>query len=204
MNKRLFWLFGLVVFCLSVSVAKGDVIETLGGPGLTCFNSTNPFSCGGTQDAIWNTGDYISETFSGTGLASVSQLTLNLSLFDTLDAGATDSWAISVNGTEVGTLSATGPGPNGYSDTFNFASISGPDYTIAFTVLSPGVPGSEGTLGLFTGAGSTVTLGARSAVPEPSSLLLLLMGAVASLAAAAVRGKKTIKSTALVRILCGP
>jgi hypothetical protein len=148
-------------------------------------------------DNIWNTGDFISQTFSGTGLASVNQLSLSLSLFDNLSPGITESWAIDLNGTQVGTLSETGPGVGSYSQTFNFASIAGPDYTILYTVLAPGVPGGDGTLGLLTedDGTSTATLGNSAATPEPSSLLMFLTAA-AGIGAAIVRGKNTRKSMA--------
>jgi hypothetical protein len=184
--------FALVVTLFTApSQMRGDTVVTFGGAGLSCFNSTTTVACGGAQDNIWNTGDYISETFSGTGLASANQLSLSLSLFDNLDAGITDSWAIDLNGTQVGILSETGSGVSSYAQTFNFASVAGPNYTILFTVLAPGVPAGDGTLGLFTGGDgtSTATLSSSTITPEPSDLLLLLTGA-ASIGAAIVRGKK--------------
>jgi len=171
---------------------QGGVLVTFGGSGLSCFNSANSAACGGAEDNIWNTGDFISQTFSGTGLASVNQLSLSLSLVNVLASGQNESWSIDLNGTDVGTLSETGSGVTSYSNTFNFASIAGPNYTILFTVLAPGVPGGNGTLGLLTGADGTSTATLSSTVPEPSSLLLFLTGA-AGIGIAIVRGKKTMK-----------
>jgi hypothetical protein len=191
MKNRSFWLLGFAGICLIAPSQMRGAFVVFGGAGLTCFNSTNAAACSGADDNIWNTGDFISQTFTGTGLASVNQLSLSLSLFDVLSAGQLEAWSIDLNGTQVGTLSETGPGATSFVQTFNFASIAGPDYTILFTVLAPGVPGGRGTLGLLTGTSGTSTANLLSTIPEPSSLLLSLMGA-ASIGVVIGRRKKTV------------
>jgi hypothetical protein len=192
MKKKLLYLLAIAGICLTAPVAmQASVIETFGGTGISCTNSYTTLACTNPPLNIWNTGDTLSQTFSGTGLASITQLSLNLSLYNNLTSGQSESWSISLNGTQLGTLSETGSAVTSYSQSFNFASIAGPNYTIVFTVLTPGVPNGDGTLGLLTGSSgtSTATLGPSSVTtPEPSSLLLFMTGVI-GLAAVVVRSR---------------
>src|SRR5271169_2068199 len=174
MRRKILWLLGLVGLCLTApSQMRGNATTvTFTGAGISCLNATSLAACTGPQFNIWNTGDFISETFSGTGLASVDQLSLSLSLFDNLASGQQESWSIELNGTQIGTLSETGTGGSTtipYTTTLNFVSLAGPNYSIGFFVLTPGVPVGNGTLGIQTGllGTSTATL-SGGVTPEPA------------------------------------
>ena len=172
----------LVAFGLSASAPQLLAVNiTFTTAGISCFNAAVGGACGAGVNNIWNTNDFLQQTFAGTGLASVNQLSLDLSLFNNLAAGVTETWDIRVNSVSVGNLSFTGPGtdPTAYSHVFNFASIagagSGTDYTIRFQVTSPDA--ASGTLGLPTGRTQSGTLsGDASGVPEPSTLALASLG----------------------------
>lgn len=117
---------------------------------------------------------FVSETFSGTGLSSVSSLGLHLDLAtNVLLTGAQVNFDVLVNGIDVGNIvftSANGTGAFDYL--FNFAPIAGAGiYTILLDV-SNNVASGFGSIA-FDLANSSATLDSGNAVPEPASLPLL-------------------------------
>ena len=148
--------------------------------GIICSNSANAAACGAGVNNIWNTGDFLQQTFTLPGLTSVDQLTLNLTLFNVLDAGQNETLSVLVNSVTVGSFGFTGSGLNIVNQVFNFAPIAGAgggtDYTVRFNVAAPGVPTGNGTLGLPTGSGNQTGDLSLSGVPEPATISLAAMG----------------------------
>lgn len=125
-------------------------------------------------------GDSVRETFS-TGLGSVTHLGLKLVIADNvLGSGAQVDWDVRVNGNTVGTWTVTqadGTGP--VSLDYNFGAISdgGGMYEVGLFVTNQ-VPDGLGSIALGKNVRTSATL---DAVPEPASMSILGLGALALL-----------------------
>jgi len=98
-------------------------------------------------------GNFVSQTFSGTGFAQVSTLDVAFDMDDyTSDGGCTVgslTWDVSVNGTVVGTygyVGGSGVGRFGIAETYSFAPVAGTGadgetYTLAYTATTTVCPG---------------------------------------------------------------
>ena len=149
------------------------VAGTWGGSGCSDYHSSFGFGNG----AIWHTGDYWEQLVSSTGLASVSSLGLNLVFRNVLAAGNSQTFAVLLNGSGVGSFSI----PNGvfaYANAWSFSpvnGVSGTDYLIRLQQTSPTVPCCKGSLRLEQGV-SDYTIVGTTVTPEPSSIVLLASG----------------------------
>lgn len=170
----------MVVAALGFSTANAASVSAVFNAGFECQNSANPSSCTSASAYIWNTGDFFGENFTGTGLPSVIQLSLNTLTLNALNVGQTETFNVSVNGSVVGSVSVPGVGvvfpgtPQTLTQVFNFGAISGPNYDVRFTVTSPTIGGGLGSIGFnHDGVSSSVTL---TEAPEPGTMLLLGVG----------------------------
>jgi len=121
-------------------------------------------------------GDKVEQTFSGTGLNSITGLALNFDVtHNELSPAAQVDWDVRVNGTPAGTWQWTageGLGPVHLSYTFA-PIVGGGTYDVGMFVSNE-VPSGSGPIGVsYQG---TLTLHGASAAPEPRSLALLATG----------------------------
>lgn len=118
---------------------------------------------------------FVTETFAGTGLASVSALDLHVDLgTNVLNSGAFVNFDVLLNGIDVGDIVFTqASGTGAFDFSFGFASIlGGGTYTITFDETNT-VPVGQGSIS-FDLANSTATLTESAAVPEPGTLALVV------------------------------
>jgi len=121
---------------------------------------------------IWPAGDFWAQEFTGTGLPSATQLTLDLNIvgsgmvLDDLDLG------VFLNNVLVGSFSLMPADAGGFiQETFNFAAIAGQDFEVevrATSTIDPGAGSYSLVVDPSTGGGSSVTI-----LPTPSSTMLL-------------------------------
>ncbi len=143
----------MVVATLGISTAKASAVSPFFDSGFECLNSTTAMSCTTDPAFIWNTNDFFGENFTGTGLSSIMELSLNTVLGNALAVGQTETFDVSINSIVVGSVSVPGSGaaspgtPQTLTNTFNFAPISGPDYDVRFTVTSPTINVLLGSVG---------------------------------------------------------
>jgi hypothetical protein len=135
---------------------------------------------GGTPNHIWTAGDYWEQSFSGTGLGTVSALGLNLFIDDNILTGGNQvDLDVLLNGTNVGSFSI-GQGVTGsLSNTFLFSPIAAlPSTTFDIKMLETNtVPPGEGSVSMAADSRSYAELRGVAPVPEPSSLALVGFGA---------------------------
>lgn len=183
----------LAVLAASVATtpqaASGQTYSTsFGGTGYACLNqSDGSVGCDNADAArpasfIWSTGDFWQQTITGSGLASVSSLALNLDIVDFINGRNSESYNVLVNGTIVGSLGPVVIGAHEQFLPFNavFAAIMASTYVVEVEVSSPSVPSAGGAVGLHTDGKSTIDLtgAATTSAPEPSSIILMATGAL--------------------------
>lgn len=120
-------------------------------------------------------GHSVTETFTGTGLASITGLDLSFNVtWNNLNSGASVDWAVLVNGTGVGVWSWSQPDGTGPVNlSYLFPSIAGGGtYTIRMAVTNE-VPSGRGSIAIGY-PGSATLYG--TAIPEPATLLLVSVG----------------------------
>lgn len=162
----------------------------VGGAGFECQQSIVPGNCSVLRTFQWGNGDYVGQTVTGTSFGTINQIILALSYEDRLNVGQSQTYDVVINNTTVGSFLINGLDDEVVyfiTDTFDFAPIAGPDFTVLFRISSPTTPGGEGSIGWLHGPGnSSFTLSDEggSAVPEPGTFALLLGPALAGVWAA--------------------
>jgi hypothetical protein len=120
----------------------------------------------------------------------VDRLDLSLNIDNVLNSGASIFFAALVNGTSVGSFSFADGDPDGvYNLGWVFAPLSAANYRVELRITSPSVPSGYGSVGLALDGSSWVKITDTSAVPEPSTLILLGTGLM-GLAGAGLRWKR--------------
>jgi hypothetical protein len=170
-----------------------------GGAGYSCLNQADATNCnfpgtgGRPASYIWSFEDYWRQSITGSGLASVNALSLNLNLQDFLAAGNSAVFAVQLNGVGLGSFRVDALGDFSGTDFFqlwtpNFSPISaGGAYVVEVRMISETLPQGGGAVGLYTDGASTIELIGVAAVPEPSTYVLLATGLAGVLGAARVR-----------------
>ena len=158
----------------SITLAFPDATSTLGGPGC---GSDQPLGVGG-GGACFVAGDRIQETFTLTGLASTVSSHWVFSMSTFVDPSVVNTFNVLINNIVVGNYQFTGAGPDtrNFDLTFASAPIAGDTYTLELLATSTVPPGLS-SYNWFPGG--QVTLTGTSAVPEPSSILLISLGLIA-------------------------
>ncbi len=157
----------------------------VGGPGFECQHSLFPGNCASSPTYQWVNGDYIGQTATGTPLGSVNQIILSLDYLDFLVFGQSQTYDVVVNGTTVGSFTILGLNDNQQytvTDSFNFASIAGPDFTVLFQISSPTTPDGAGSIAWEHGVESssfTLSDEGGAQTPEPGTFAMMLAPALA-------------------------
>ena len=174
---------GLAIRALAASV--GLVFIAMSGtaqavPFTTSFPSSSStiFSSGGGV-FFFSDSDFVSQTFTGTGLASVNSLDLSLTLdTNTLTNNATVSFDVFVNSIIVGGITFDQNQLTGvaFPLDFPFSPINGAGtYTILLDETNT-VPPGLGSLSFVLNVPNSLTLDDTTSVPEPSTLALIGLG----------------------------
>ena len=166
----------VIMIASSITSAHASFMAQFPSPTSTVVDSNNNGAGNGNYCCFFNVGDSVTQTFTGTGLASVNTLDLSIPVpFNPLHSGNEVDFNVLLDGTIVGTLirtSAQGTGTAAFDALF--PAISGPGGTYTVEILETNnVPGGGGSIGLNFG---TVTLDDVTSVPEPGSLTLIAGG----------------------------
>ena len=172
-----------LALCFTASAATIGV--PLGGSGFECQQTFFPGNCSGSPTYQWGNGDYIGQTATGTPLGSANQINLSLDYLNSLDIGQSQTYDVVVNGTTVGSFTIPGLNDNQQytvTDSFNFASIAGPDFTVLFQISSPTTPDGAGSIAWEHGVESssfTLSDEGGAQTPEPGTFAMMLAPALA-------------------------
>jgi PEP-CTERM motif len=165
----------LCILVMPAVMFGAPVSGSWGGVGYSDFNA----QFGLNNGYIWHTGDYWQEIVFSTGLTTVNSLALDLSFENVLDPGFSQTFAVLLNNTSVGSFSVA-TGQTSFSNLFNFSSVAGANgtnYTIRLQQTSPDIPDPNGSLRLLIEGESTYRLdNGVTAVPEPATLTLVVLG----------------------------
>lgn len=124
---------------------------------------------------MWTSGDFISQTISGTGLASVGSFQ-NSFMIENITGGTDLSIAALIDGTTVGMFDIVACGfcrdIQTIDVSFSFGAIAGAgSYDISY-VLQNTLAGGDGSIAFLDGGRGTLT----SAVPEPATWAFMIFG----------------------------
>jgi hypothetical protein len=173
-----------LTLCSLAPAASLDVF--LGGTGFECQQTAIPLNCTSDPTYQWVNDDYVGQTVTGTSFGFINQIDLSLLYEDVLNIGQSQTYNVVINGTTVGDFTVAGlDDSNDHTvvDSFTFAPIAGPDFTVLFRISSPSTPSGSGSLGWYhSGDNSFFTLSDGGAViPEPGTLSLMLVPAFAGI-----------------------
>ena len=184
--------FSLVCLAASYAVISAANVSaqtfntTFSDPTFTCLNSVNPTFCNGSSNGreaafIQSSGDFWNQTIAGSGLGTVSSLSLNLTMVGNLTGASMMQYDILLNGTVVGQTSQysqTGGFDIVSPFTFNFAGISAATYNVKVRANSATTTfNNEGMALLLDGSPTIAISGTQTTVtPEPGTYALMLSG----------------------------
>src|ERR1700680_2852969 len=170
----IFSLLALPSFAASVTVP----FTGAGDPYCSATNGCGNIPSGGQTGYMWTAGDFVDQTFTGTGLVSVDSLSFSIPYQDYLGGGNTETVAFYINSIQVDSFVAPNCTYCGSAfiatDSISFSPIfGGGDYTLDL-VLQNTIPGGGGSLAFLDGG--TTTLSSNAAVPEPMTIALFGAG----------------------------
>jgi hypothetical protein len=110
---------------------------------------------GGNNFPFWTAGDYVTDSFAGTGVATVTSSHWVFDMMDGTARGVDNTFDVLINGTRVGSfdfVGASNPGVRHFDLTFNSATpITGDTYTLKI-IATDGHSVSQGGWGWNPGA----------------------------------------------------
>ena len=121
---------------------------------------------------IWITGDYWSQDFASTGLASANAMTLYLNVDDT--ASETLNLDALINGVDIGDFSLDPNDMGLQTFAFSFAPVAGDSYLIELVALHTLTSG-VGSYSISLDGGESKAVLTGSEVPEPTTLAMLAL-----------------------------
>jgi hypothetical protein len=182
--RQFFVLSSLCIAGASFAFADISVVENFptAGDAYTSFTNGNGTIPPGGQTAYqWTTGDSVtSALFTDVPAPSINGLTENWTYKNVLGP-IPETWAVLVNGTQVGSESLVGCAFCGsnftLTDSLSFAPVAavGGGYQVEL-LLENTIPPGDGSVAWLDGG--TTTLNSSSATPEPSEFLPVVIGAV--------------------------
>ncbi len=170
----------IVGICFASSVFASSVTLAFPSSNSVITSPTNPGSNGslgaGGGGALYNAGDRLDELFTATGLptADSSRWVFSMSNFT---SSSVNTFDVAINNTVIGNYSfaSSAGSPVNFDLTFNHAGlVTGPNYKLSIIATSTVAPGF-GSWNWFPNGAVTLT----SAVPEPASMAVLGLGALA-------------------------
>ena len=177
----------IALAALTTTPARAQVTRAFDGA------ATGTYPQGAGID-FFELGNFMQETFSGVGLASVNALNVDFrfqsNLTSSVAANRTMSFSVFLNGTAVGSLASTlfpiqPTAGNVLLSFVGFGNVnaSGGNYTVRIVQSSTTLPGSTGSLSVLNSGPNptTVTFNSTSSstVPEPSTYVLCAAGLLA-------------------------
>ena len=177
------------------SASAASVGEPFPSAGTFYYSSTDgsgTIPAGGQSAYTWSDGDYVSQTFTDTGLNSVTSFSTDFEIQNYLGDGNSETWNVVINGDTVAYFIASDCGYCGTDQIIGFSSntfkaiVGDGTYDLAF-VLQNTVPGGGGSIAFLDGG--VTTLNGVSAIPLPSTWTMLIAGFV-GLGFFAYRGSK--------------
>jgi hypothetical protein len=149
---------------------------------------------GGQSAFMWTTGDNISQTFTGTGLASVAAFSDDFQIQNYLSENETVD--VAINGTVIGSFDVLADGGSGADQTVDFSTYFAPipgagDYTVTMTLTNT-IDLGDGSIAFLDGGVGSL----NSSAPEPATWTLMLAGIGGLGAALRLRRGKQVRQTA--------
>lgn len=132
-------------------------------------NGTGTIPSGGQSGFMWTSGDFIEQTFTGTGLTSVTSFSDDFVIQNVL-GGFNETVNVLINGNLVGSFTALDCGFCSSNQPISFSAgpfapiVGSGSYTIDF-VLQDTIPGGGGSIAFLDGG--EATLSGAAAVPGP-------------------------------------
>lgn len=126
-----------------------------------------------TYCCFFVSGDSLTQNYTGTGLASVGELSFSIPVTSYLNSGSAVDFNVLLNGTLIGTTSwsSIAAGTDSFDASFSPIASIADGFTVELLETNT-IPNGEGSVALSEGS-LTLTSAAAAATPEPSSMGLL-------------------------------
>ena len=152
--------------------------------GSSYFSATNGagvLAAGGQSAYTWTTGDYIEDSFAGTGLASANYASGSFQIENVLGGDPGDLLVdVIVNGVTFGQFGIAACGFCREIQTISFnvgggAAVAGDSYTVRFQLASTRADG-DGSIAWLDGGELRLALDGGGVIPEPASWAMMIAG----------------------------
>jgi hypothetical protein len=176
--KKMFAIFAaFVAICSTAPVQAASVVLNFPSASSTLHTGSGNTTLGtGGGGVAYQAGDYVAQTFTGTGLTNATSARFVFSMDNYTSAGVLNAFDVLINGVDVGDYSftSTGAGKLNFDLTYAFASIAGDSYSLMLRASSTVPPGLS-SYNWLPGGSATLTNG-TGAVPEPATWAMMIGG----------------------------